>query len=303
MVKTVNEDVLHECLHRRYRRARDRRARRLETREPRALRSVDREAAIAPKRRRNACRGKCSLSSGGSLTHPKSAMAMSRTLYSRPLTVSTVHIADAIFADVFVYVGEGEVVRKSEADRSATSPFGTRARTAVGAGKRDTCEAVSGEFSSDYFCLCEKTKNPNCSSTAPSNPRPINLVRICSWWWYRRDFARSHAVPVRFADAGAASPPRRARGLTSFPVILVFYSHVPFGRRPPLARPARSPDASLPSRLLPRRQRRAEPVEMPPHLLKLRILLALVSLPRRDVPLYHHTRGRARRPFRCRTVV
>ena len=42
-------------------------------------------------------------------------MAMSRTLYSRPLTVSTVHIADAIFADVFVYVGEGEVVRKSEA--------------------------------------------------------------------------------------------------------------------------------------------------------------------------------------------
>lgn len=107
MVKTVNEDVLHECLHRRYRRARDRRARRLETREPRALRSVDREAAIAPKRRRNACRGKCSLSSGGSLTHPKSAMAMSRTLYSRPLTVSTVHIADAIFVDVFVYGGEG----------------------------------------------------------------------------------------------------------------------------------------------------------------------------------------------------
>lgn len=27
-------------------------------------------------------------------THPKSAMAMSRTLYSRPLTVSTVHIAE-----------------------------------------------------------------------------------------------------------------------------------------------------------------------------------------------------------------
>ena len=35
-------------------------------------------------------------------THPKSAMAMSLTLYSRPLTVSMLHIAvgAAIFADV-----------------------------------------------------------------------------------------------------------------------------------------------------------------------------------------------------------
>ena len=228
---------------------------------------------------------------------------MSRTLYSRPLTVSTVHIADAIFADVFVYVGEGEVVRKSEADRSATSPFGTRARTAVGAGKRDTCEAVSGEFSSNYLPVRKNKKSQLLFHCAIQPAAHQSCSDLFVGWWYRRDFARSHAVPVRFADAGAASPPRRARGLTSFPVILVFYSHVPFGRRPPLARPARSPDASLPSRLLPRRQRRAEPVEMPPHLLKLRILLALGSLPRRDVPLYHHTRGRARRPFRCRTVV
>ena len=154
------------------------------------------------------------------------------------------------------------------------------------------------------ICLCEKTKNPDCSSTAPSNPRPINLVRICSWAGDIVARFRSLARGARpFRRSRSSLPPRRARGLTSFPVILVFYSHVPFVRCPPLVRPARSPDASLPSRLLPRRQRRAEPVEMLPHLPKLRILLALGSLPRRDVPLYHHTRGRARHPFRYRTVV
>jgi hypothetical protein len=50
-------------------------------------------------------------------THPKSAMAMSLTLYSRPLTVSMLHIAvgAAIFADVKCV--EGVVVRKSDVPR------------------------------------------------------------------------------------------------------------------------------------------------------------------------------------------
>ena len=39
---------------------------------------------------------------GKNATHPKSAMAMSRTLYSRPLTVSTVHIAEG--ADILTDV-------------------------------------------------------------------------------------------------------------------------------------------------------------------------------------------------------
>ena len=116
------------------------------------------EASIAKRRSRR---------SGG-----KSAMAMSRTLYSRPLTVSTVHIADAIFVDVFVYGGR-VVVRKSEADRTATSPFAKRADSRR--CRKTGLVAVSGEFIFRLFACAKKQKKSRllCSTISPSHPRPI----------------------------------------------------------------------------------------------------------------------------------
>ena len=57
-------------------------------------------------------------------THPKSAMAMSRTLYSRPLTVSTTHIAEgaAIFVEVCCVLRRERAVRKG-ATRSGETSF------------------------------------------------------------------------------------------------------------------------------------------------------------------------------------
>ena len=62
-------------------------------------------------------------------THPKSAMAMSRTLYSRPLTVSTTHIAEgaAIFVEVCCVLRRERAVRKG-ATRSGETSFCPQAR-------------------------------------------------------------------------------------------------------------------------------------------------------------------------------
>ena len=171
---------------------------------------------------------------------------------------------------------------------------------------------MSGEFTFRLFACAKKQKNPDCSALPFRHPTrgPSSKDRpeqICAGIVAALSLDRG---AVRFADRGVSpteeqTSPRVAPApyprfqpsscsTHAFHSVQVSPSPVPrVSRRvSPLA-------ASLPSRLLPPRQRRAKPVETPPHLPKLRILLARSILPRRDVPLSHHTRGRARR----RTVV
>ena len=146
---------------------------------------------------------------------------------------------------------------------------------------------MSGEFTFRLFACAKKQKNPDCSALPFRHPTrgPSSKDRpeqICAGIVAALSLDRG---AVRFADRGVSpteeqTSPRVAPApyprfqpsscsTHAFHSVQVSPSPVPrVSRRvSPLA-------ASLPSRLLPPRQRRAKPVETPPHLPKLRILLA-----------------------------